>query len=132
MKEIYIFTIIFTIVNVCIYYYVNSIETCIDNNKKTYIYLFYGGSLIYLLYLYFNFTNISNFENTPTTTTESYIVINITTPNPSKLIYWGNDFNVNGIVDVKDNKAIIPVSNTISIKYRIIDINEKLSDVMSN
>jgi hypothetical protein len=82
--------------------------------------------------LYLNFININNSENTPITTSESYIVINVTTPNPSKLIYWGKDFNVNGIVDVKDNKAIIPVSNTISIKYRIIDINDKLSDVMSN
>jgi hypothetical protein len=50
MNEIYIFTVIFTIVNVYIYYYVNSVETCIDNNQKIYIYLFYGGSLIYLLY----------------------------------------------------------------------------------
>jgi hypothetical protein len=131
MNEIYIFTVIFTIVNVYIYYYVNSVETCIDNNQKIYIYLFYGGSLIYLLYLYFNFTNVNKSENTPITI-ESYIVINVTTPNPSKLIYWAKDFNVNGIVDVKDNKAIIPVSNTISIKYRIIDINEKLSDVFNN
>jgi len=114
-----------------IYYYINSIETCIDNNQKIYIYLFYGVSFTYLLYLYVNFTNISNFENTPTTS-ESYIVINVTTPNSSKLIYWGNDFNVNGIVDIIDNKAIIPVSNSISIKYRIIDINEKLSDVFDN
>ena len=131
MNQIYIFSIIFTIVNMYIYYYINSIETCIDNNQKKYIYLFYGISFTYLLYLYVNFTNISNFENTPTTS-ESYIVINVTTPNSSKLIYWGNDFNVNGIVDVKDNKAIIPVSNSISIKYRIIDINEKLSDVFDN
>ena len=81
--------------------------------------------------MYFNFTNINNAKNIPITT-DSYIVINVTTPNSSKLIYWGNDFNVNGIVDVKDNKAIIPVSNSISIKYRIIDINEKLSDVFDN
>ena len=131
MNQIYIFSIIFTIVNMYIYYYINSIETCIDNNQKIYLYLFYGVSFTYLLYLYVNFTNISNFENTPTTS-ESYIVINVTTPNSSKLIYWGNNFNVNGIVDVKDNKAIIPVSNSISIKYRIIDINEKLSDVFDN
>jgi len=131
MNQIYIFSIIFTIVNMYIYYYINSIETCIDNNQKKYIYLFYGISFTYLLYLYVNFTNISNFENTPTTS-ESYIVINVTTPNSSKLIYWGNDFNVNGIVDIIDNKAIIPVSNSISIKYRIIDINEKLSDVFDN
>jgi hypothetical protein len=131
MNQIYIFSIIFTIVNMYIYYYINSIETCIDNNQKIYIYLFYGVSFTYLLYLYVNFTNISNFENTPTTS-ESYIVINVTTPNSSKLIYWGNDFNVNGIVDIIDNKAIIPVSNSISIKYRIIDINEKLSDIFDN
>lgn len=131
MNQIYIFSIIFTIVNMYIYYYINSIETCIDNNQKIYLYLFYGVSFTYLLYLYVNFTNISNFENTPTTS-ESYIVINVTTPNSSKLIYWGNNFNVNGIVDVKDNKAIIPVSNSISIKYRIIDINEKLSDIFDN
>lgn len=131
MNQIYIFSIIFTIVNMYIYYYINSIETCIDNNQKIYLYLFYGVSFTYLLYLYVNFTNISNFENTPTTS-ESYIVINVTTPNSSKLIYWGNDFNVNGIVDIIDNKAIIPVSNSISIKYRIIDINEKLSDIFDN
>ncbi len=63
MNQIYIFSIIFTIVNMYIYYYINSIETCIDNNQKIYIYLFYGVSFTYLLYLYVNFTNISNFEN---------------------------------------------------------------------
>ena len=46
MKEIYIFTIVFTLINIYIYNYVNNIDTCIDGNNKIYIILFYGLSLL--------------------------------------------------------------------------------------
>jgi len=69
----------------------------------------------------------------------------------SKVIYWliNGNFNDNGIVDIIDNKAIIPIpgsnsgssnpgsnsgsnsekSTITSINYRVIDNNEKLSDI---
>ena len=49
----------------------------------------------------------------------------------SKVIYWTNDFNVNGMVDIIDGKATIYINKGTSLKYRIIDINEKLSGVYS-
>ena len=68
----------------------------------------------------------------------------------SKVIYWliNGNFNDNGIVDIIDSKAIIPIpgsnyvsnsgsnpgsnsekSTITSINYRVIDNNEKLSDI---
>ena len=144
MKEIYIFTIVFTLINIYIYNYVNNIDTCIDGKKKTYIILFYGLSLLYLIYLFFK-TNIKD-TFTPSVEISGGIIVpstnnpNITvdlssnpeySSNSSKVIYWGIDFNVNGIVDIVDKKVTLPVNNQTSLKYRIIDINEKLSNIFN-
>jgi hypothetical protein len=140
MKEIYIFSLLFTIINIYIYCYMHDINSCIDPDYKTYIILFYLCSLIYLVYMYINFDHFKNKDNyTSTIATPSLgnktnsITIDLSnnpeyTSTSQKLIYWSSDFNVNGIVDIVDNKAIININNT-SLKYRIIDINEKLSNV---
>jgi len=131
MKELYLFMFLFTIVNIYIYYYIKNLNTCIDYDIKIYIGLFYIISLIYFLYLYNGLNNKNNFENTPTST-KTFITIDLSTnpiPNKSKLIYWGIDFNLNGIIDIINNKVVLPVDSTHSLKYRIIDINEKLSDI---
>lgn len=131
MKEIYIFTIVFTLINIYIYNYVNNIDTCIDGKNKTYIILFYGLSLLYLIYLFFKTNTKDTF--TPSVESSTRIIDLSSNPeyssNSSKVIYWGIDFNVNGIVDIVDKKVTLPVNNQTSLKYRIIDINEKLSNI---
>jgi hypothetical protein len=134
MKEVILFTLVFTLINIYIYYYVENLNTCIDSNSKMYILLFYGICLIYLVYL---FTK-KNEKFTPSDSKSNTITIDLT-KNPeynsktSKVIYWGSDFNVNGIVDIVDivdGKVTIQCNNT-SLKYRLIDINEKLSEIYS-
>ena len=136
MKNIYLFTVLFTVINIYIYYYVESVNTCIDTNSKILIILFYGSSLIYLIHLYFGRSRDS-FANTPSI--NSPIIIDLSTnpdynSNSVKIIYWSSDFNVNGMVDIIDKKAVIEINqdNQLTyIKYRIIDNKEKLSMIYS-
>lgn len=128
MKEIILFTLVFTIINIYIYFYVENLDTCINPTVKTYIILFYGLSLIYIVYLF------TKNKKTSTPSDQNTITIDLTTnpeynSNSSKVIYWGTDFNVNGIVDIVKGKVVIILNNSTSLKYRIIDINEKLSSV---
>jgi len=127
MKEIPIYIIIFTITNLFIYYY----YTCVDINTKIYLLVFYGVCLVYLIYLL-----ISYKKRLSTDGSNLPIIIDLSknpeyTSNSSKVIYWTNDFNVNGMVDIVDGKATIYINKETSLKYRIIDINEKLSAVYS-
>jgi ferredoxin-fold anticodon binding domain-containing protein len=129
MKEIYIFTIFFAIINISIYYYFEDMS-CIDNNNKFYIILFYVLSLIYLINLYLNNTR----DNFTPSVIDTPIIIDLSSNpeyslNSVKLIYWGIDYNINGIVDIVDGKVQLPVNHPTSLKYRIIDINEKLSNI---
>ena len=132
MKEIYLFTILFTIINIYIYYSVKNINTCIDINTKIYIISFYGLSLVYLIHLYFRMTKDTF---TSTSSINSPIIIDLSTnleynSDSVKIIYWSSDFNLNGMVDIIDKKATIDINqdNRLTyIKYRIIDNKEKLS-----
>lgn len=132
MKEIYLFAVLFTIINIYIYYYVKSINTCIDTNSKMLIILFYVCSLIYFINLYFG-RNRDSFTNSPSVNNPIIIDLSKNSEYNSdsvKIIYWSSDFNVNGMVDIIDKKAIIDINqdNQLSyIKYRIIDNKEKLS-----
>ena len=133
MKEIYLFTLLFTAINIYIYYYVNNINTCIDYNTKIYIITFYVLSIIYLIYLFNNTSKINKYTQPENI---EPIIIDLSsnpeyTTKSSKVIYWGIDFNTNGILDIVDNKVTIPINNSTSIKYRIIDIDENLSEIYS-
>lgn len=130
MKEISIFTLVFTIINVYIYF-LFEYSTCVDNNTKFYVILFYVASFVYIGYLLLS--NKSFAIVTPGTDIAP-IIIDLSknaeyNKDSSKIIYWGVDFNVNGVVDIVDSKVTIPVNKSTSLKYRIIDINEKLSNV---
>ena len=133
MKEIILFTLVFTIINIYIYYYLENTNTITDPNSKIYILLFYGICLIYLVSL---FTKKSEkYTQSSPLDTESIIIDLSKNPeynlNSSKVIYWATDFNVNGMVDIIDGKVTIMLNNKTSLKYRIIDINEKLSAIYS-
>lgn len=133
MKEIILFTLVFTIINIYIYYYLENINSITESNSKIYILLFYGICLIYLVYL-FRKKNEKYTQSSPSNT-ESIIIDLSKNPeynsNSSKVIYWTIDFNVNGMVDIVDGKVTIMLNNKTSLKYRIIDINEKLSGIYS-
>lgn len=130
MKEISIFTLVFTIINVYIYF-LFEYSTCVDNNTKFYVILFYVASFVYIGYLLLS--NKSFAIVTPGTDIAPIIIDLLKNAeynkDSSKIIYWGVDFNVNGVVDIVDSKVTIPVNKQTSLKYRIIDINEKLSNV---
>jgi hypothetical protein len=133
MKEIILFTLVFTIINIYIYYYLENINSTTESNSKIYILLFYGICLIYLVYL-FTQKNKKYTQSSPSDT-ETIIIDLSKNPeynsNSSKVIYWTIDFNVNGMVDIVDGKVTIMLNNKTSLKYRIIDINEKLSGIYS-
>ena len=122
LKYIILFSIVFTIINIYIYYHIE------DSNTKIYVIIFYVICLINMIYLYWkNSITISPF-------TDNIITIDLTKnpeykSNSSKVIYWGIDFNVHGMVDIINGKVIIPINNKTSLKYRIVDINEKLSNI---
>ena len=132
MKEVFLFAVLFTIINIYIYYYLKNINTCIDTNSKMIIILFYVCSSVYLINLYFG-RNKDSFTNSPSINNPIMIDL-LKNPeynsNSVKIIYWSSDFNVNGMVDIIDKKAIIDINqdNQLTyIKYRIIDNKEKLS-----
>lgn len=134
LKDVILFTIVFTIINICIYYHIVNSNECIDFNTKTYIIIFYVICLIYMIYLYRKNSEKYTSSITISPSSENIITMDLTknpeyNSNSSKVIYWGIDFNVNGMVDIINGKVTIPINNKASLKYRIIDINEKLSNI---
>jgi hypothetical protein len=125
LKYIILFTIVFTIINIYIYYHIE------DSNTKIYVMIFYVMCLINMIYLY---CKNSKPSITISSSTKNIITIDLTKnpeykSNSSKVIYWGIDFNVHGMVDIVNGKVIVPINNKTSLKYRIVDINEKLSNI---
>ena len=87
-----------------------------------------------MIYLYRKNSEKYTSSITMSPSTDNIITIDLTqnpeyNSNSSKVIYWGIDFNVNGMVDIINGKVTIPLNNRASLKYRLIDINEKLSNI---
>jgi len=139
MKNLYIFIGIFIIISISIIYYIQSIDVCLSPENRTYLILFYVTCCIYLSYLYSG-SFVDTFIQPPSNTNlESKLITIEVSNNAKQVIYWivssnnstYNNFNNNGIIDVIDNKVNINVDTSMyMIKYRIIDVNGKLSDII--
>ena len=138
MKNLYIFIGIFTIINISIIYYLQSLDVCLSSDNKRYLILFYVTCGIYLAYTYSG-SFVDTFIQPPSNTNLESKLITLEVSNDAKqVIYWivasnnstYNNFNNNGIIDVTNNTVNINVdTNMYMIKYRIIDVNGKLSDI---
>lgn len=139
MKNLYIFIGIFTIINISIIYYLQSLNICLSSDNKTYLILFYVACGIFLAYTYSG-SFVDTFIQPPSNTdSESKLItLDVSNMNAKQVIYWiiasnnstYNNFNNNGIIDVTDNTVNINVNTSMyMIKYRIIDVNGKLSDI---
>ena len=138
MKNLYIFIGIFIIISVSIIYYIQRLDVCLSSENKIYLILFYVACCLYLAYTYCG-SFVDTFVQPPSNTDLETKLITLEVSNDAKqVIYWivasnnstYNNFNNNGIIDVTNNKVNINVgTNMYMIKYRIIDVNGKLSDI---